>query len=95
MDDVLLHSHGASRVRGQDSSKAHHVEAKSARVDGSAQRLRKAVSTTFRDVNSAILSFKDGLTYQEREQVRSLEERKRRLAGQMKTVSSQMCSVTC
>ncbi|GAB0139191.1 hypothetical protein EsDP_00007404 [Epichloe bromicola] len=74
MSDLLVQPHKVAGLHGpgprEASSAQGKVDAPSSQ-SSSGRTIRKAVSRTFRDANNAILSWKDGLTPQERESNRA------------------------
>lgn len=88
MTDFLIQAHKAPSHRVTKPKVAltdTKVDVRPTKL-GSEHSLRKAISNTLRDANNAILSWKDGLTVQERDLVRTRAERKSLLFARMKKV---------
>lgn len=89
MTDLLLQARKAPGLHLADSKPPNRTDTKPDKLSsqpGGGRTLRKAVSRTLKDANNALLSWKDGLTVEERERVLLLDQRKAVLADHMKTV---------
>ncbi|KID82553.1 Acyl transferase/acyl hydrolase/lysophospholipase [Metarhizium guizhouense ARSEF 977] len=94
MADLLVQAHRASGLHAPPGaqvvprSEAKLEQPSSHKGTGGRGGLRKVVSRTLRDANNALLSWKDGLTVEERERLRLREETKDCLAAHMKSAET-------
>lgn len=94
MADLLLQARKAPGLHLAESKSSTRTETKPEKLSsqpGGGRTIRKAVSRTLKDANNALLSWKDGLTVEERERVLLLDQRKAILADHMKTVCHPSC----
>ncbi|GAO17886.1 hypothetical protein UVI_02030170 [Ustilaginoidea virens] len=88
MADLLLQTHKAPSLYGAETKASTTPEKKTEKLSPyqcGCRTLQKAVSRTLRDVNNAILYWKDGLTPEERECMFLRDQRKGVLSLRLKT----------
>lgn len=91
MADLLLQTHTAGGLHGTGSKSVLSPQAKydnsPSHLD-SGRAIRQVVSRTLRDASNAFLSWKDGLSPEERETVRLRHQKTEESLGEMKSVSA-------
>ncbi|KHN95480.1 Acyl transferase/acyl hydrolase/lysophospholipase [Metarhizium album ARSEF 1941] len=93
MADLILQAHRPPSLHAPAAYAGSRSEPKtqallSQQASGRGGRLRKVVSRTLRDANDALLSWKDGLTVDERERLRLQQETKAILSAHMKSAET-------
>ncbi|OAA36834.1 Acyl transferase/acyl hydrolase/lysophospholipase [Metarhizium rileyi] len=89
MPDLLVQTHRAPSLHAAETKALFRSEAKSERLSsrtGTGGGLRHVVSKALREANNVLLSWKEGLTLEEREALRLQEEARAVLAARMKSV---------